>query len=535
MTSFGTILLAQATKSTLILLAAGLATLLLRRASASARRLVWVVAAVSLLALPLLSVALPSLAISAFWTNPSWTAPASQPADTVITVHANAPPPGHSPQAPMPWLAIAWLAGAAAILGRWIIGWARMSWLAARARILERDEEMRELQSRIGVRSVRFFESRRTVMPMTIGIARPAILLPDTQTEWPAERRRLILAHELIHVRQHDCLLQLLMQAACALYWFHPLVWVAAAQFRKERERACDDGVLNLGVAGPDYAGHLLELVRSLKPGPRPAMAVAMAQSHLEDRLVALLDEKVNRSAVTRKTVLAALLAAVCLLAPLASLRAQPSVTTGNIAGGVYDPTGAVVPGAIVVATRTDAPGKEQAVSDAVGQYSFQSIPLGRYTLEVSLPGFRVFRKTDILVKPGEAARVDALMEIGHISERIRVTGLKPAGLAQAPSAPPRRIRVGGNVVAAKLISRVLPEYPEIAKQQGIEGTVLLQAVISKEGSVLSLAVMNATANPDLAQAARTAVHQWRYEPTLLNGEPVEVLTTITVDFQLRP
>jgi TonB family protein len=98
----------------------------------------------------------------------------------------------------------------------------------------------------------------------------------------------------------------------------------------------------------------------------------------------------------------------------------------------------------------------------------------------------------------------------------------------------PQRIRVGGNVVAARLVSKVEPVYPQYTQEQGIQGTVLLQAIISKEGNVMSLSVIN-TVDSDLARAATTAVQQWHYQPTLLNGQPVEVVTTVTVDFKLKP
>jgi periplasmic protein TonB len=108
-------------------------------------------------------------------------------------------------------------------------------------------------------------------------------------------------------------------------------------------------------------------------------------------------------------------------------------------------------------------------------------------------------------------------------------------GVGGAPP-PPKptqtRIRQGGNVTAAKLVNRVQPLYPPLARQTRISGTVRLHAIIGKNGGVEQLEVMSG--HPLLVQAALDAVRQWRYQPTQLNGEPVEVDTTIDVIFSLN-
>jgi len=95
----------------------------------------------------------------------------------------------------------------------------------------------------------------------------------------------------------------------------------------------------------------------------------------------------------------------------------------------------------------------------------------------------------------------------------------------------PRRIRVGGNVQQAKLVSQPRPVYPPLAKQARIQGTVRLEAVISKDGMIEQLKVVSG--HPLLVQSALDAVRRWRYQPTYLNNEPVEVATTIDVNFTL--
>jgi protein TonB len=109
-------------------------------------------------------------------------------------------------------------------------------------------------------------------------------------------------------------------------------------------------------------------------------------------------------------------------------------------------------------------------------------------------------------------------------------------GMGGAPPPPrPRQtgpLRVGGNVQAARILNRVQPVYPPLARQTRISGTVRLHAIIGKDGTIQQLEVMSG--HPLLQQAALDAVRQWRYQPTLLNGEPVEVDTTIDVIFSLN-
>jgi len=108
------------------------------------------------------------------------------------------------------------------------------------------------------------------------------------------------------------------------------------------------------------------------------------------------------------------------------------------------------------------------------------------------------------------------------------------AGATMAPPPPKaqlKRVTVGGNVQAARLVNKVQPQYPPLARQTRISGTVKLHAIIGKDGSVQQLQVVSG--HPLLVQSALDAVKQWRYQPTLLNGEPVEVDTEIDVIFSL--
>jgi protein TonB len=107
------------------------------------------------------------------------------------------------------------------------------------------------------------------------------------------------------------------------------------------------------------------------------------------------------------------------------------------------------------------------------------------------------------------------------------------AAMAPPPPKPtaPTRVKQGGNVTAASILTQTRPLYPALARQARIQGSVVLHAIIDKDGKVAQLEVISG--HPLLVQSALDAVKQWRYKPTLLNGDPVEVDTTITVTFTM--
>ena len=119
----------------------------------------------------------------------------------------------------------------------------------------------------------------------------------------------------------------------------------------------------------------------------------------------------------------------------------------------------------------------------------------------------------------------------GIISNNPIVAPPPPPPPVKKVKATPKRIRVGGSVQKARLAKRVAPVYPALARQARIQGTVKLTAIIAKDGTIQKLEVGGG--HPLLVPAALEAVKQWRYKPTLLNGEPVEVVTQVDVIFKL--
>ena len=131
---------------------------------------------------------------------------------------------------------------------------------------------------------------------------------------------------------------------------------------------------------------------------------------------------------------------------------------------------------------------------------------------------------------PGGSAGGQLGGVIGGIVSSTPVAAPPPPPPPPKPETP-KRINVGGNVQAAKAISRPQPMYPQLARQARIQGTVHLEAVIDETGKITDLRVISG--HPLLVQAALDAVRQWRYQPTILNNTPVQVQTTIDVNFTL--
>jgi HEAT repeat protein len=151
-----------------------------------------------------------------------------------------------------------------------------------------------------------------------------------------------VLLHELAHVRRHDLIGHTLSRLACAVYWFHPLVWTAAKQLRSESERACDDLALACGARATDYAEHLLDIVTSVRRDSTPSVALAMARrKEFEGRMLAILDPELRHSSPSRKQS-AALIGSLALIsivvgaaAPSPRAHPEPALNPSNTAQGI--------------------------------------------------------------------------------------------------------------------------------------------------------------------------------------------------------
>ena len=371
-----------ALKGALLVAIAAVAAYALRKRSAASRHAAWTAAVVGHLAIPALILVLPAWKLPLLpatpWIAAQAPAPSAKPAlsqsgaspttsiianpsvapdrNSVVTTPvpesksgAAATPsvvitpvvPGTRPGA-IAILAAIWFAGAIFVLLRLAVGTWRVNQLAREGSRVEDGVWLsltQRLANRLGVtRPLTLLRGERLAVPVTWGIVYPAVLLPEDADQWTEERRRFVLVHEMAHVKRFDALTQLLAQVAVAVFWFDPLVWIAAHQMRVEREHACDDYVLRDGTTPSLYAGELLEMVRSIgtpthdRAAPAFAALAMARRSEFEGRMLAILDPRLDRHTLQRRGTFMTAVVLAFLVLPLAALRPfqQPTSTAAS-------------------------------------------------------------------------------------------------------------------------------------------------------------------------------------------------------------
>lgn len=315
-------------RGAIVLALALLAARLLRRAPASLRYAVLASALAAVLALPAIEALVPAWHAGAIPAEVSEVVapPALPVAEAPGPASAPAPSAARAPAAPspIPWRAIAgvlWAVGIAAVLlrvGAGALGARRIAGRGTPARGV--DAYVADAWRTLGGRGAppRVVVSGEIEAPIVVGSIAPAVVVPRGSSAWTAERWRVVLLHELAHVRRRDGIANLVAQLACSLHWLDPLAWIAARRLREERELAVDDAVLRAGARASTYAEHLVAIAAGGTYGA-PASALAMADpTRFEARVVALLDGDRPRSPTGARRA-AAVAGAVGLVAVVAA------------------------------------------------------------------------------------------------------------------------------------------------------------------------------------------------------------------------
>jgi beta-lactamase regulating signal transducer with metallopeptidase domain/Flp pilus assembly protein TadD len=223
------------------------------------------------------------------------------------------------------------------MLAQMVLGMLGVWFVAKSAEEVTHDEALLELdyardQLALG-RDVRLLRSSRISVPVLWGFFKPVLLLPADVVTWPAERLRVVLLHELAHLKRFDGISLILTRIAACIFWYHPLAWSLERAGRNDCERACDDLVLGCGTKPSDYADHLLAIARSMPTfDPFRSVTLAMSRkSQLEGRLLSILQPHVVRRMFSGRRVAVACAVVVACLIPISAIRliAEPAKQKG--------------------------------------------------------------------------------------------------------------------------------------------------------------------------------------------------------------
>ncbi len=326
-------------KGALICAVAGVATLILRRSSAYIRNMVWVFALAGLIILPAFSIMAPvwnlpiipelgTWGLSSYTPDPSkldQEMVAGQPGKGISAETTSAGSYNDPTLTSLPWYAwgiLVWIGGGILFLCWCGVSHACVSRVIRKA--IPASDRWNEVLGRAAVeldlnRRVRLLESNSLKAAITVGIKNPTVVLPAESEGWTDNRRSLVLSHELAHVKRWDTLIELFALFATVLYWFNPLVWFAVKQLRIERERDCDDAVLCTGARPSDYAELLMRIASDLGGSARPVWQVTTISqgSNLKDRLMSILNPKIDRRRGGRRTAVVTGLLVLAIVLPL--------------------------------------------------------------------------------------------------------------------------------------------------------------------------------------------------------------------------
>jgi len=152
-------------------------------------------------------------------------------------------------------------------------------------------------------RKVGLLSNRKILSPITWGVIKPVILLPEGSGKWTKSQCSSVLFHELSHIKRCDFIVRIIARFICAFFWFNPMIWVVYNSMKKEQEKACDEMVLNSGVKPSVYAANLLSVKQAMQGRWRPPAAVlgVLKRSQLNNRLVAVLKRQIKPKEIKMK------------------------------------------------------------------------------------------------------------------------------------------------------------------------------------------------------------------------------------------
>ncbi|MGH9371318.1 MAG: TonB family protein [Vicinamibacterales bacterium] len=516
----------------------------------------------------------------------------------VAQVDGALPDPGHDRGifglTEVPWaptLMVLLLAGTLARLIWIATGIARLRRLRRAGEIAPATGEHDELQSIIQARATIRYVSRLG-QPVTFGFRHPIVLLPESLQEKPAAIRRAVLAHELWHVRRRDWIWTVAEEALRATFWFHPAIWMLLTRIQSTREEVVDELTILATGSRRSYVDALLAFADQ---SPLFAATAFARRRHLVHRMVLISKEAVMSA--RRVVACCAVFTAVVVSASWYAVQAFPLTQQPSASDLMSGEPGPVEQRAKAITPENPVPRRTFYVAPEYPHAAAIEGARGWVTVRLAIDesgGVAETRVTGISLKLNNRASIT----LDHVSSasldramRAKIRGAQgenlmpslqtameaivseaarsvrgwryappvdgplafsvnvmfgPPADASAPPPPPPppppgtsgwnisdgALRVGGNISAPMKIRNVNPEYPPDAQAAKVQGVVIIEARVEADGTVGDARILRSI--PMLDQAAVDAVRQWEFRPTLLNGQPVPVIMTVTVNFTLQ-
>jgi TonB family protein len=430
----------------------------------------------------------------------------------------------------------------------------RLAWVIAGVLRLRRrtaadvdaSAEFEDLQRAIATRaSIRWSAEARQAV--TFGVLHPVVLLPVSLRALEPRALRAVVAHELFHVRRRDWAWLVVEECLRAAFWFHPAMWWLISRVQLARETVVDELSILFTNARRTYLDTLLTLADD---SAFSSSSPFSHRRHLFHRVM-LLSKEGSMSAI-RVLAVSCVLGVALAGGALTGIRAFP-LQAGDAQTPPRDPPGpekyhlqatidyekatkdaTLTPERKVAALRNAIAAEDRALdinSEYVPALIYKNLALRTLAAMTSDAN-----EQQQMINEANELRDKALM-------LRRAAGIPDPPALAASGTPPmpegfkanlerlHPLRVGGNIQTPVKVRDVKPVYPQDAQDAGIQGVVIIEAIVGADGGVEDTRILHSV--PMLDHAALEAVRQWEYVPTLMNGQPVAVVMTMTVNFTL--
>ena len=391
---------------------------------------------------------------------------------------------------------------------------------------------------------VKILQSEKISMPLTVGFFSNKIFVPAQWNSWSPDCQKLILHHELAHIKRKDGIFKILQMVAQAIYFFHPLVWILNSRINQYREMACDDAsVATKRNSSMEYSRYLVKIAEEMtfaELGCSSASALIRQRNELLNRVQYQIMEVAMKHISKKKlgVILTILLLSFGLLSFTFSNSPPPDEPgfyafqkTGKVYGNITDKeTGKAIKGAKIGIEGTTL----WAASDDEGNYFIVNVPPGVYNLEARKDAYKNVIFSKVKVKEALSTKINFKLE--PVMMKISETG------EDTPPPPPPSIDkkeiwvdydnppevVGGFKEVAKVL-----KYPESARKSGVTGFVDVTLQIDEDGKIVDSKIKKSL-QPDCDKAALEALKAVKWKPALKKGKPVKVWITVPVKFALK-